>query len=112
MAPTSWRWAKRSSGRWPPPAGSMSNQPTGTVTFLFTDIEGSTRLWERHPGAMRAALARHDALMRGAIAAQGGYVFKTIGDAFCAAFATADAALDAALAAQRALAAETWEETG
>src|SRR5712691_6570302 len=67
----------------------MADLPTGTVTFLFTDIEGSTRLWEQHPEAMRAALARHDALLRQAIEARGGHVFKTMGDQFCAAFAGA-----------------------
>jgi predicted ATPase/class 3 adenylate cyclase len=77
--------------------------PTGTVTFLFTDIEGSTRLWEQHPAAMREALARHDALLRGAIEAHGGHVFKTVGDAFYAAFGTASGAVAAALEAQRAL---------
>src|SRR5579871_3064976 len=82
--------------------------PTGTVTFLFTDIEGSARLWEEHPEPMRQALARHDALLREAIESSQGVVFKTIGDAFCAAFATAPAALAAALAVQRALLAEPW----
>jgi class 3 adenylate cyclase len=60
--------------------------PSGTVTFLFTDIGGSTQLWERQPEAMQAALTHHDALVRAAIEAHGGYVFKTVGDAFCAAF--------------------------
>jgi class 3 adenylate cyclase len=81
----------------------MGRQLTGTVTFLFTDIEGSTRLWERDPAAMQQALARHDALMRQVIEAHGGHVFKTIGDAFCAAFATAPDALAAALDAQTAV---------
>ena len=57
--------------------------PPGTITFLFTDIEGSTRLWEEHPEAMREALARHDELLRQAIESHGGQVFKTVGDAFC-----------------------------
>src|SRR5438105_13007385 len=87
----------------------MSNPPSGTVTFLFTDIEGSTARWEEHPDAMRAALARHDAILREAIEANGGYVFKTMGDAFCAAFPTALQALQAALQAQRALSAEDWD---
>ena len=87
----------------------MSRLPTGTVTFLFTDIEGSTRLWETHPDAMRSALVRHDALLRGCIEDREGYVFKTVGDAFCAAFSTAHQALEAALAAQVALAAEAWK---
>jgi predicted ATPase/class 3 adenylate cyclase len=87
-------------------------QPTGTVTFLFTDIEGSTTLWQRHSTAMETALARHDAMLRTAITANGGHVFKTVGDAFCAAFAAAPDALAAAIAAQHALAAEPWPETG
>src|SRR5436309_11597147 len=86
--------------------------PTGTVTFLFTRIEGSRRLWEEQPEAMRTALARHDALLTAVIGAQDGQVFKTMGDQCCAAFATAPAALAAALAAQRALHAEAWGETG
>jgi class 3 adenylate cyclase/DNA-binding CsgD family transcriptional regulator len=104
--------ANRGCPRIPAMRLPMPSPPTGTVTFLFTDIEGSTRLWERYPDAMPAALARHDALLREALEAQGGYVFKTVGDAFCAAFATAPAALAAALTAQRALQAEPWGETG
>jgi predicted ATPase/class 3 adenylate cyclase/Tfp pilus assembly protein PilF len=84
------------------------NLPTGTVTFLFTDIAGSTRLWEEYPEAMRVALARHDELLRQAIESNNGYVFKTVGDAFCAAFATAPDALNAALGSQCALYAEPW----
>ncbi len=87
------------------------NPPTGTVTFLFTDIEGSTKMWEQHPEAMKNALACHDALLRLAIEENNGYAFKTVGDAFCAAFSTAPEALAAALNAQRALAAEPWGET-
>ena len=56
----------------------MSGLPTGTVTFLFTDIEGSTKLWEQYPEAMRDALSRHDALLQQAIEAHGGYVFKAV----------------------------------
>ena len=82
--------------------------PSGTVTLLFTDIEGSTRLWESEPDRMAAALRRHDDLIRAEIEEAGGYVFKTVGDAFCAAFWTADAAVAAALAAQRALSREDW----
>ena len=88
----------------------MGSPPTGTVTFLFTDIEGSTKLWERHPSAMHTALARHDEILQRAIGSRGGYVFKTVGDAFCAAFADASDALDAALETQRALFGEEWEE--
>ncbi len=85
--------------------------PTGTVTFLFTDIEGSTQLWEEHAEPMRLALARHDALLREVIGRHNGYVFKTMGDSFFATFATAPAALAAALTAQRELLAEPWPET-
>ena len=88
----------------------MADLPTGTVTLLFTDIEGSTRLWETHAAAMRAGLARHDALLRHCIEDHDGHVFKTGGDAFCAAFHTASDALDAALDAQRALQREPWPE--
>jgi predicted ATPase/class 3 adenylate cyclase len=90
----------------------MSSPPTGTVTFLFTDIEGSTKLWERSPQAMQRALARHDEILRDAIEEQEGYVFKTVGDAFCAAFPTAPDALEAALSAQRTLFADEWPQTG
>jgi predicted ATPase/class 3 adenylate cyclase len=90
----------------------MSALPTGTVTFLFTDIEGSTRLWEQHPEAMPGALACHNQLLRAAIEAHGGHVFKTVGDQFCAAFAAAPEALDAALAIQQALRSEPWPQTG
>src|SRR5215208_7253914 len=91
----------------------MSVPPTGTVTFLFTDIEGSTGLWERDSSAMQAALARHDDLIRSAIEARGGYVFKTGGDAFCVAFPTAPEALEVALSAQRALLVDRdWIEAG
>src|SRR5215218_9034646 len=83
----------------------LAELPSGTVTFLFTDIETSTRLWEEHPDAMRDALARHDELLRQAIEGQSGYVVKTTGDGFHAAFSAADAGVSAAVAAQRALAA-------
>lgn len=82
--------------------------PTGTATFLFSDIEGSTQRWERDSAAMSVALKRHDALMREAIDAHAGYVFKVMGDAFCAAFSAAPEALAAAVRAQRALAAEDF----
>ena len=86
--------------------------PTGTVTFLFSDIEGSTQRWETHRDAMKAAVARHEQLMSGAIRQYGGYVFKTIGDAFCTAFPTAPNAVHAALTAQRALAKEDFSSVG
>jgi class 3 adenylate cyclase len=88
----------------------MAGPPTGTVTFLFTDIEGSTKMWERHTEAMQSALSRHDDILRKAIEERGGYVFKTVGDAFCAAFASAPAALEASLLAQRTLLEEGWPE--
>lgn len=84
--------------------------PLGTVTFLFTDIEGSTRLWEDHPEEMSVALARHDTLLRDLLQQHNGYIFKTVGDAFCAAFHTAPDALDAALNLQLALVTEAWPE--
>jgi predicted ATPase/class 3 adenylate cyclase/Tfp pilus assembly protein PilF len=90
----------------------VASPPTGTVTFLFTDIEGSTRMWERSPQAMQAALARHDELLRRAIEEHGGYVFKTVGDAFCCAFPTAPDALEAALDTQRLLLKERWGKSG
>lgn len=90
----------------------MPELPSGTVTFLFTDVEGSTKLWERYPQAMEASMARHDELLRGVMESSGGFVFKTIGDAFCVAFPSAPHALEAALAAQRALLSEAREQTG
>lgn len=86
----------------------MDGPPSGTVTLLFTDIEGSTRLWEAEPEAMTTALRRHDKILRSAIEGTGGFVFKTVGDAFCAAFATPPAALSATLAAQQQLLSESW----
>src|SRR5437763_216958 len=91
----------------------MNSPPTGTVTFLFTDIEGSTKRWEQYPQAMQAAFSRQEAILRHAIEANGGYAYKMIGDAFQAAFPTALQALHTALDAQRALHAENWpQETG
>jgi predicted ATPase/class 3 adenylate cyclase len=86
----------------------MRDLPSGTVTFLFTDIEGSTRLWEHEPAAMGVALARHDALVREAIARHAGHVFMTAGDAFCAAFQAPGSALAAACEAQVSLTSEPW----
>src|SRR4051812_10005306 len=81
---------------------AMAELPSGTITFLFTDIEGSTALWERDRQAMTAAVERHLALLRAAIEAHGGVLFKTVGDAIQAAFPTAPGAVAAAIAAQRA----------
>lgn len=88
-----------------------SNLPTGTVTFLFTDIEGSTGLAQKYPDAMPTLLARHNAILHQAIEAHHGHVFQIIGDAFHAAFSTASDALDAALDAQRTLVREPWNPT-
>jgi predicted ATPase/class 3 adenylate cyclase len=82
--------------------------PQGTLTFLFTDIEGSTQRWEEHPQAMQADLQRHDVLLREAVEGHGGAIFKTVGDGIHAVFARASDALAAALAAQRALVVEPW----
>jgi predicted ATPase/class 3 adenylate cyclase len=81
---------------------------SGTVTFLFTDVEGSTRLWQRDERAMRAAIARHDELLTAAVIEHGGRVFSTMGDGLAAAFGSAAAAVAAALAARRAVGAEAW----
>jgi predicted ATPase/class 3 adenylate cyclase len=83
----------------------------GTVTLLFTDIEGSTKLWERHPDAMRAALKQHDTLLRRAIEEHNGRVFKTMGDAFCAVFGDGVDALSAAHTAQTEILTQDWGET-
>ena len=77
--------------------------PSGVVTFLFTDVEGSTRRWEADADAMRVALAAHDEVLREAIEAHGGFLFKHTGDGVCAAFASPMSAVIAAIAAQRAL---------
>ena len=86
----------------------MVSPPTGTVAFLFTDIEGSTRLWEEHEAAMTDALALHDGLMREAIDAYGGYVFSTAGDAFAAAFESCNDAGAAASEIQAELGRADW----
>ena len=75
--------------------------PLGTVTFLFTDLEGSTRRWEAHPQEMKDALARHDMIVRGAVESHGGVVFSTMGDGLAAVFASARDAVRAVLAAQQ-----------
>jgi predicted ATPase/class 3 adenylate cyclase len=94
------------------PEPPLVTLPTGTVTFLFTDIAGSTRLWEQHPTAMQPALARHDAILRDAIAAHGGTLVKGTGDGLHAAFVRATDGVHAALAAQRALTVEDWGAIG
>jgi predicted ATPase/class 3 adenylate cyclase len=86
--------------------------PSGTVTFLFTDLEGSTRLWETDREPMAAAVARHDVLLEDSIRHSGGVVFSRMGDGMAAAFGTARGAVSAAVEAQRALAGEPWDGTG
>src|SRR5215212_1035540 len=89
----------------------MPDLPSGTVTFLFTDIEGSTERWERDQVAMQTAVNRHLTLLDTAIASHQGIHFKTVGDAVQAAFPTAPEAVTAALDAQRALVQESWSES-
>ena len=84
----------------------MEELPSGTVTFLFTDLEGSTRLWDQEPEVMRLALARHDEIVRDAIAAHGGSVVKMTGDGVHAAFAATAHAVLAAIEVQRGLGGE------
>lgn len=88
----------------------MTSNPTGTVTFLFTDIENSTTLAREHPETWEAARARHHAILREAIELNGGFVFQVIGDAFCPAFHKAGDALKAAIKAQQDLQNEPWGE--
>ena len=89
----------------------VGDRPSGTVTFLFTDIVGSSERWERAPEAMRAAVAEHDRVVVAALDAHAGTVFATGGDGFAVAFAQASEAVAAALDAQRALAAFNWRES-
>lgn len=91
-------------------ADALPTHPTGTVTFLFTDVEGSTRLWEEASEQMARALEKHDSILRSTIEGHGGYVFSTAGDAFSAAFTRAGDALAAAVDAQRLLETEAWPE--
>lgn len=90
----------------------MPELPVGIVTFLFTDIEGSTPLWERDPTGMKASLAQHNDLLNRVISSRGGQVFKVVGDSFQAAFAVPHDAVMAAILAQRALASVAWDSTG
>ncbi len=90
-------------------AGS-ADLPTGAVTFLFTDIEGSTPLWDRHPTAMRQAVERHDAILHDEVDRQHGHVISTTGDGLAVVFSRPSDALTAAIGAQRRLLAEAWPE--
>ncbi len=84
--------------------------PSGTVTFLFTDIEGSTQLWEKYPEAMKAALAKHDAILKDVVEANNGHVLKSTGDGIHAVFETAAHGVAATIVAQKTLSRNAWEE--
>jgi predicted ATPase/class 3 adenylate cyclase/DNA-binding CsgD family transcriptional regulator len=88
----------------------MTSKPSGTVTFLFTDIENSTKIAREHPEAWEETRARHHSILREAIESNNGFVFQIIGDAFCAAFHKAGDALRAAVMAQQKLQNEPWGE--
>ena len=90
----------------------MAELPSGTVTFLFTDLEVSTRLWDEQPEAMQGALARHDVILRAAVAAYDGHVVKGTGDGLHAVFSTADAGVGAAISGQSAMGEEEWTALG
>ncbi len=87
-------------------------EATRTLAFLFTDIEGSTGLWERFPESMKSSLVRHDAILRGAVEGAMGEVVKTTGDGVMAVFGSARDGLRACLRAQLAIADEPWNEAG
>ena len=89
----------------------MSLLPSGTVTFLFTDIEGSTKLAQQYPDRWESLRERHHSILQSAMDANNGYVFQIIGDAFCVAFHTASDAISAAADAQRKLQTGDWGET-
>jgi class 3 adenylate cyclase len=86
------------------------NLPSGTVTFVFSDIEGSTKLWEQHPDAMKTALEKHDSLLRQAVESGSGHIIKSTGDGMHAVFEAATDAICAMIRAQQALQAEAWDE--
>ncbi|MEE4194979.1 MAG: adenylate/guanylate cyclase domain-containing protein [Anaerolineae bacterium] len=94
------------------PLHGVPHRPTGTVTFLFSDIEGSTQMWENNPHIMAASFVLQENVMRDAMAQHGGYVYKMIGDAFQVAFGSAPQALAAAVDAQRALLRAPWQAGG
>jgi predicted ATPase/class 3 adenylate cyclase len=90
----------------------FSERGSQILTFLYTDIEGSTRLWEEHPNRVEAAIARHDEILRGSVKKLEGSVFRSVGDGLCAVFVNPSHAVAAALDAQLALKAEDWGEIG
>jgi predicted ATPase/class 3 adenylate cyclase len=87
----------------------VTELPSGTLTFLFTDLEGSTALWEAHPEVMAEAVTRHEELLSGSVVAHGGHVVKTTGDGLVAVFDHATEAVAAAMAGQRALMSAEWD---
>jgi len=91
---------------------SLPQLPSGTVTFLFSDIEGSTSLWDHSPDLMAGAIKRHAQVFRSATEAAGGHLYKSVGDSFCAAFKAATAAVQAATAAKRGISSEQWRHCG
>src|SRR5215213_1977891 len=93
---------------WCNAGGVERSRPSGTLTFLFTDVENSTGWWDRYPGEMRAALEDHDGILRRAIRAHAGFVFSRGGDGVAATFQRAGDAVAAAIEAQRALLCELW----
>lgn len=94
----------------PDPIASQNPWPSGTPTFLFTDIEGSTAMWESAPTEMAEALRLHDEILHRTISENQGFVFKTVGDAFCATFSTAPEAVEAAAQIQLRLADQRWPD--
>jgi predicted ATPase/class 3 adenylate cyclase len=95
-----------------PPRAMVGDPPPEMLTFVFTDLESSTRLWERFPDAMRAAVERHDAILSGAVEDSEGRVVKVMGDGLMAVFSSASDGVAACLEAQRRLQVEAWGETG
>ena len=87
----------------------MNSPATGKITFLFTDIEGSTRLAQKYPELMQSVLLKHHAILRSSIESSNGFVFEIIGDAFCASFNEPASAIIAAIEIQKKLAAEKWD---
>jgi ATP/maltotriose-dependent transcriptional regulator MalT/class 3 adenylate cyclase len=92
--------------------GSEPSASSGIFTFLFTDLESSTQLWQQHPETMKYALARHDALLRSAVESSNGQVVKTTGDGLMAVFTSGLEGVSASLKAQQSLLDEPWGETG
>jgi predicted ATPase/class 3 adenylate cyclase len=107
---TASEFPRKSQSAQPASSTRKAQLPSGTVTFLFTDIESSTKLWEAHPESMKDALARHDEILQKAVESHNGQIVERTGDGILAAFSTALDGVAAALAAQVTLTAEHWEE--